>query len=220
MEGRPLFILPDRVSTSNPNPPGHNAPESVAAEPSTKKEKQAQTSGSEKPTNSDKGKGKEEQTPHPPVSEHHVHAANLPVKAQPQTSRSEGGEPTHPNRSALGPETPGPRKFAAEPSTETGKERQSSGSEKPTNIDHKGKGKEKQTPHSPERSGSVSEHVPGANLPDSYLTHQGHPASSGPHLTHQGHPASGSVPQSQLKNLQVHRNDEGYLVLLYRLQVI
>ena len=65
----------------------------------------------------------------------------------------------------------------------------------------KGKGKEKQTPHPPERSGSVSEHlVHDANLPvtDSHLTHQGHHASySVSQLTHQGYPASGSVPQRQ-----------------------
>ena len=65
----------------------------------------------------------------------------------------------------------------------------------------KGKGKEKQTPHPPERSGSVSEHlVHDANLPvtDSHLTHQGYHASySVSQPTHQGHPASGSVPQRQ-----------------------
>ena len=157
---------------------GRTAPESVAAEPST----------SVHPTNSgDKGKGKESQNPHPPersgsVSEHHVSVGSYPIVSGPLAM------------------TPGSSKVAAEPSTKTRMQRQNTGSEQPTSSD-KGKGKEKQTP---QRPGSVFEHAPAANLPESHLSHQGHPASinifpehpaSDPasHLTHQGHPASGKT---------------------------
>ena len=106
--------------------------------------------------------------------------------------------PLHPNP----PGHTAPESVAVEPSTTKGMQRQNTGSEQPTSSD-KGKGKEKQTTLSPQRSDSISEHVPTANLPESH-SHQGHPASintspahpaSDPasHLTHQGHPASGKT---------------------------
>ena len=134
VDGRPLFrfIDPNQASNSNPNHPGHTAPET--GEHSGSEQATIQVSdkgkgerkqiphplersgsnsehhvpaanlkqrGSEQPTNSDKGKGEEKQIPHPPkrsgsFSEHHV-PANLPVKSELQTSKSEGGKPTPPN---------------------------------------------------------------------------------------------------------------------------
>ena len=174
----------------------------VAAEPSTVTGMQRQNSGSEQPTSSDKGKGKEKQTPLSPQRSGsvsgHVPAANLPgpfhvfsvsesgstkpltdpnVKPGPfhvfSMSDSDPAKPLIDPKavlkqgpfhvqtfSASGPlaETPGPSKVAAKPSTKTGK--------RPPTID-KGKDseKEKQTPHSPERSGSVSMHHEGIHIP-------------------------------------------------------